>query len=87
MRRAPLALVMTTLFALLVSASASAQTQTVRLAWNKTWDVLPLIVAEKKGYWRDRRVDVKFTEITGSPQGVQAIHAGEVDAEIGRAHV
>ena len=60
----------------------SAQAQVVRVAWNKTWDVLPLIVAEKNGYWRSRGLDVKYVEINGSPQGVQAIHAGETDAAV-----
>ena len=50
------------LLAALLGAPAawSQSASTVRLAWNKTWDVLPLIIAEKNGYWKSRGVEVKY---------------------------
>jgi NitT/TauT family transport system substrate-binding protein len=63
-----------------LSNAAFSQQPTIRIAWNKTWDVLPIIIAENNGYWKSRGLDVKYTEISGSPQGVEVIHSGGADA-------
>jgi len=77
------------LASVLVSAALLGSTQAlgqkpsnVSLAWNKTWDVLPLIIAENNGYWRSRGLEVSYSEISGSPQGVQLMHSGQVDAAV-----
>ena len=52
----------------------------IRVGYNKTWDVSPLIIGNAKGYWNDNgNIQVEMIEITDPVKGIQALVSGDLD--------
>lgn len=54
---------------------------TIRLAYNKTWDVAPVLVAHARNLWDPyKKIKVELVEINDGAKAVEALNAREVDA-------